>query len=138
MKRPPKSNPPPPSGRPPATAGRFAEFFAATFDFTPTEGAPPSVPAFPIDKDELRGPGGQKLRATIVIERKGRRGKTVTIVRGLELAPSVLEVLSKELRHRCGAGGTVAGPDIEIQGDQRSRAADYLESRGIGVTRDGG
>jgi predicted translation initiation factor SUI1 len=138
VKRQPQLNSPLLSACPQASSGDFADFFAETFGHTTSE-SPDAIASAPgNDANELRGPGGQKLRANVLIERKGRRGKTVTIVRGVELAPAALETLSKQLRQRCGAGGTIAGGDIELQGDQRIRAADYLESKGVRVTRSGG
>ena len=43
----------------------------------------------------------------MALENKGRGGKSVTVVRGLALAPDALLVLARELRAACGCGGTV-------------------------------
>ena len=48
---------------------------------------------------------------------KGRGGKTVTLVKGVALDGEALAALGKQLRSRCGAGGTVKNGGIEIQGE---------------------
>lgn len=63
-------------------------------------------------------------------ETAGRKGKTVTVVSGAPLGGSQLEALAKELRQLCGAGGTVKGGRIEIQGDHGDRVAAALQGKG--------
>jgi len=65
------------------------------------------------------------------MERKGRGGKTVTVIRGLVLTPGDMKTLSKELKAACGSGGTVKEDSIEIQGDHRSRVSAHLRSLGF-------
>ncbi len=71
-------------------------------------------------------------------ETKGRKGKGVTIVRGVPLLPADLEALGKQLRSQCGSGGTVKDGVIEIQGDHRSRVEPILQAKGWPVKRTGG
>ncbi len=71
-------------------------------------------------------------------ETKGRGGKAVTIVRGLDLAPEDLKALAKALKQRCGVGGSVKDDTIEIQGDQRQTLKVELEKRGYQVKLAGG
>ncbi len=52
-------------------------------------------------------------------ETKGRKGSGVTLITGLPLAELELNALAKQLKQRCGSGGTVKNGVIEIQGDQR-------------------
>ena len=59
-------------------------------------------------------------------EKKGRGGKTVTVVYGLRLPPAELKALGKHLRQACGTGGTVKDGAIEVQGDHRERGAEAL------------
>ncbi len=70
--------------------------------------------------------------------RKGRRGKTVTVVRGLQLTADDLSALGKELRKLCGSGGTVKEGAIEIQGDHRDKVAEELGKRGYKLKFVGG
>jgi len=68
----------------------------------------------------------------------GRRGKDVTIITGIPLDDAGLKELGRQLKSKCGSGGTVKDGVIEIQGDHRTRLPDELESRGWTVKRDGG
>jgi translation initiation factor 1 len=70
-------------------------------------------------------------------DRKGRGGKTVTLVAGLP-AGTVLESLARDLKRLCGTGGTVRDGLIEIQGDVRERIKPELERRGYTVKIAGG
>jgi translation initiation factor 1 len=69
-------------------------------------------------------------------ERGGRGGKVVTLIRGLPGRD--LTDLAGELRRLCGAGGTVKGGAIEVQGDHRDRVAAWLRTRGHTVKLAGG
>ena len=69
---------------------------------------------------------------------KGRKGKGVTIVQGLELNTEELKALAKKLKKVCGTGGTVKDFTIEIQGDQRETLKPYLEQLGHRVKLAGG
>ncbi len=71
-------------------------------------------------------------------ETKGRKGKGVTLITGLYLEPQQLKALAKELKKRCGTGGTVKDGVIEIQGDQRDLLLDLLRQRGLKVKIAGG
>lgn len=71
-------------------------------------------------------------------ESKGRRGKTVTTVRGVPLAADELRALAGELKRLCGTGGALKPEGIEIQGDHRDRLLRELEDRGFRVKRSGG
>ena len=74
----------------------------------------------------------------IARETKGRRGKTVTVIRGLDLAPAALAELAAELKKRCGVGGSASGTEIVIQGDKVDAVTAALAERGITVKRSGG
>lgn len=69
---------------------------------------------------------------------KGRKGKGVTVVTGVPLAGGELAALCKQLKQRCGAGGTVREGTIEIQGDHRDVLVAELEKKGWKVKRAGG
>lgn len=69
---------------------------------------------------------------------KGRGGKAVTVVTGLELDRSALSQLLKELKRRLGTGGAVKQFDLEIQGDRRTEVAAELEKQGFKVKLSGG
>ena len=69
---------------------------------------------------------------------KGRKGKGVTVVTGLPLAAAELEKLARELKKKCGSGGTVRDGVIEIQGEHRDTLVEELGRRGYSVKRSGG
>lgn len=66
-------------------------------------------------------------------ETKGRRGKGVTLIRGLALEPSALAALGKEIKTACGSGGTVKDGTIEVQGDHCERVMALLAAQGLKV-----
>jgi translation initiation factor 1 len=71
-------------------------------------------------------------------ETQGRGGKTVTAILGVPLADEALAELARELKRRCGTGGTAKDGVIEIQGDHRDVLIPELERRGYTVKRAGG
>ncbi len=75
-------------------------------------------------------------------DKKGRKGKVVTVASGFALTETDLETLAKTLKTLCGAGGTVKqeaeGQVIEVQGDHRERIAEKLQSLGYKVKLAGG
>src|SRR5688572_4773790 len=83
------------------------------------EAASESVPARPV----------AKLR----MEKKGRGGKTVTVVFGLPNNAAFLKDLSAELKKACGTGGTATDDGVEWQGDLRDRVRDLLAAKGFRV-----
>lgn len=72
----------------------------------------------------------EKQTAAISRDRKGRKGKTVTVIRQLQLKPEDLQSLARLLKQACGSGGTVKDGVIEIQGDHREKIAAKLRSLG--------
>lgn len=74
----------------------------------------------------------------ILGDRKGRGGKTVTVVAGLPGGATAATRVATELKRLCGTGGTVKDGLIEIQGDHRDRIAAALRDRGYTVKLAGG
>ena len=71
-------------------------------------------------------------------ETKGRKGKGVTLIKGLNMDSAALESMSKKLKIMCGSGGTLKRGVIEIQGDHIERILDYLKKQGVKAIRSGG
>ena len=71
-------------------------------------------------------------------ETKGRKGKGVTLIKGLAMNTATLALMSKKLKTMCGCGGTVKKGIIEIQGDHIERILDYLKKQGIKAKQAGG
>lgn len=67
----------------------------------------------------------------IVTERKGRAGKTATIVSGFTIDDDEIESLASEMKRRLGCGGSVRGGEILVQGDRRQAVLDFLLSKGF-------
>jgi len=82
-------------------------------------------------------PAGQQT-ASIQRETKGRGGKTVTVIRGLQLTPDDMKELARQLKQACGSGGTIKEETIEIQGDHRDKAAAKLRALGYKTKFTGG
>ena len=71
-------------------------------------------------------------------DRGGRSGKTVTVIRGLPERGAALAARVAHMKRLCGAGGTLKGEVIEIQGDHRERLAEHLRAAGFTVKLAGG
>jgi translation initiation factor 1 len=69
--------------------------------------------------------------AKLRMEKKGRGGKTVTVVFGLPNNAAFLKDLSQELKRACGTGGTATGDGVELQGDLRDRVRECLAAKGF-------
>lgn len=71
------------------------------------------------------------------LERKGRGGKEVSIIKQLPLNQIALKILAAEFKSEFGTGGTVTNGTIEIQGDHRIALKKKLESKGYIVKLSG-
>ena len=83
-------------------------------------------------KDAVVPASGGAVR--VRLETKGRKGKGVTVISGVPLAAAELAELCKQLKQRCGSGGTVKDGAIEIQGDHGAVMVEMLKKRGWRVT----
>ena len=83
-------------------------------------------------------PPPQQQTARIARDRKRRRGKTVTVITGLQHDEATLELLLKTLKQQLGTGGTLKEGELEIQGDHRERVAELLNEMGYKVKFVGG
>lgn len=71
-------------------------------------------------------------------ETKGRKGKGVTLIKGIDRPQDELKILAKELKQKCGTGGTLKNGVIEIQGDHRDLLLGELKKEGFAVKLSGG
>ena len=95
-----------------------------------------AVSACRCQKETSRSRGDGIIR--IALDRKGRGGKSVTLVTGLSGSDDALKQLAAELKRRCGTGGTLKDGVIEIQGDHRDTLLELLRAKGFTVKRSGG
>lgn len=75
----------------------------------------------------------QKLRVSM--ERAGRGGKTVTLVKGFVGSQEDMKELARILKNRCGVGGSAKDGEIVIQGDLRARVVEILKAEGYSNSR---
>ncbi len=73
------------------------------------------------------------MTARLRLEKKGRGGKSVTVVDGLPENGPYLSELAGALKKACATGGTVRGGSIELSGDVRDRLRPLLLARGLVV-----
>jgi len=86
--------------------------------------------------EENLPPQQQDLR--IQVSRKGRGGKTVTLITGFRHDEATLAKLCKQLKAKCGTGGTAKEQVIEIQGDHRQVLLETLKAQGYRAKLSGG
>ncbi|CZF82081.1 translation initiation factor Sui1 [Grimontia celer] len=91
-------------------------------------------------KEEKQTPVREKGDGIVRIQRqtKGRKGKGVCLVTGLDIDDTALKLVAAELKKVCGCGGAVKDGVIEIQGDKRDQIKAYLEKKGHTVKLAGG
>jgi len=86
------------------------------------------------EKDAPKGDGIVRVGR----QTKGRKGKGVTLISGVPLDYEGIKILGKELKKKCGTGGTVKDGIIKIQGDHRDMLIAELGKKGWTVKRSGG
>lgn len=74
----------------------------------------------------------------VMRDRKGRGGKTVTVIDGLSGNEPELAAIAQQLKKLCGSGGTIKDSLIEIQGDHCDKIITKLTALGYKVKRAGG
>lgn len=81
-------------------------------------------------------PKQQNLK--VMLDKKARGGKQVTLVAGFIGQEDDLKSLGKELKAKCGVGGNTKDGEVLIQGDQREKVIDYLIGMGYKAKKSGG
>jgi translation initiation factor 1 len=75
----------------------------------------------------------QKLR--VKLDTKQRAGKVVTLVEGFAGTDEDLEALGKQLKTKCGAGGSAKDGLIIVQGDYKEKIINWLKDWGYSLTK---
>ena len=83
--------------------------------------------------DESRDAEPAKQTIRVVVDRKRRAGKMVTVASGFQHTPETLGKLAGALKKKCGSGGTAKDGEIEIQGDHVAKIAAELQKLGYRV-----
>ncbi|MBD2020570.1 translation initiation factor [Leptolyngbya sp. FACHB-36] len=109
-------------------SGKDRAVYSEFGNATNSEALKRSVPDLPANQQQVR----------VETSRSGRKGKTVTIVRGFQASPETLADLLKKLKTLCGAGGTAKENELEIQGDHKQKIVEFLVKAGYKAKGSGG
>lgn len=92
---------------------------------------PDAIPQQEPEEVTTLPPEEQHLK--VQIDRKKRAGKSVTLITGFEGAEEDLQALGKQLKTKCGVGGSAKDGEILIQGEYKEKVADFLRQWGYKV-----
>lgn len=103
-------------------------------------GNPNNAPDEPIENTDNSNTIEKSEKIRIILDRKNRRGKSVSLITGLEeYDDKILKPIAKTLKSLCGVGGNVKYGEIMIQGDHRDKIIEYLTAQGYtNVKKSGG
>ena len=79
-------------------------------------------------------PSNEQL-LTVVLDKKHRGGKVVSIIKGFSMKENEIEALAKQLKSFCGSGGSAKDNEIIIQGDHREKILLWLVRKGYSKAR---
>ena len=80
----------------------------------------------------------EKLHFELHFSKKGRSGKIVTLVKGMDMDKDTLEYISKKLKRKLSVGGSIKDGEIIIQGNNRDKIEEILLKMGHSVKKIGG
>ena len=83
-------------------------------------------------------PAKNEQRLRVLIDRKQRRGKEVTLVTGWSGTEDTLKALGKMLKSKCGVGGSTKDNEIILQGNHRDKVVELLLKEGYSGTKKSG
>lgn len=103
---------------------------ALSWDAFQSLGNPDNAPDLPAEESTTNENNRGQQRIRVLLDRKRRGGKAVTLITGLEESDDYISDLGKTLKKMCGVGGSAKNGEIIIQGDHRDKVIDYLVKQG--------
>ena len=85
----------------------------------------------PDEPQEVKHDIDKRSPLKIMLDKKNRSGKTVTLIVDIKGDEEAVKELAKELKNKCGCGGSSRGDEILIQGDVRQKVKTILEQKGF-------
>lgn len=94
-------------------------------------------PNFKIDvpEEEIVSLSKKEQRLKVLLDKKQRAGKIVTLVEGFVGAVPDMETLARQLKNLCGTGGSVKDSVIIIQGENKEKIFTWLVREGYTLTK---
>ena len=78
------------------------------------------------------GTFNKRSKINISKQKKGKKGKTITLIKGLSTVDQILlKKLLKKIKVFCGTGGTLIDSNIQLQGDMVSKSIEFLRKEGF-------
>jgi len=90
-----------------------------------------NAPNDSVKSETKTGYDGKPQKLKVVLDNKGRKGKTVTLISGFQSTPTELDDIARKLKSQCGAGGGVLDNSIEIQGSHVEKVKKTLTALGF-------
>ncbi len=103
--------------------GRTGVVYSTNEEFNYSYDGEAEIETLPADKQKLK----------VILDNKGRAGKTVSVVTGFVGTTADLEELGKKMKNKLGVGGSVKDGEILIQGDFKTRIVSLLTDMGYKV-----
>ena len=87
------------------------------------------------ENDDIITPDKKEQELKVMIDRKQRKGKSVTLITGFEGNDKDIKELTRELKSKCGVGGTTKNGEILIQGELKDKIYNLLINSGYSKTK---